>query len=193
MIHYGEVTQTFHISGEYSRLTLSCIRASFRYSFTFSLVALMVLVSRVSLVHAADITVNDTCSLKNAITAADTDTATGGCAAGSGADTITLSSDVEVLDRTLRLSSEVTIDGGYHTISGSPSRRLFEVGSSGKLHLHRVKLRKTTSENSYSGKGGLVFNEGTLRVTKTSLENSHAGGWLSAPAVIALAICNRSQ
>ena len=90
MIHYGEVTQTFHISGEYSRLTLSCIRASFRYSFTFSLVALMVLVSRVSLVHAADITVNDTCSLKNAITAADTDTATGGCAAGSGADTITL-------------------------------------------------------------------------------------------------------
>ena len=57
--------------------TLSYILASFRYSFTFFLVALMVLVSRVSLVHAADITVNDTCSLKNAITAADTDTATG--------------------------------------------------------------------------------------------------------------------
>ena len=24
----------------------------------------------------------------------------------------------------------------------------------------------------------MVFNEGTLRVTKSSLENSHAGGWL---------------
>ena len=157
-------------------LTLSYIRASFRYSFTLFIVALMVLVSRVSLVHAADITVNDTCTLKNAITAANTDTATGGCAAGSGADTITLSSDVEVLDRTLRVTTVVTIDGGYHTISGSPSRRLFEVASSGNLHLHRVKLTKTTSENSYRGKGGLMYNEGTLRVTKSSLENSSASG-----------------
>ena len=60
-------------------LTLAIIRACFRYSFTLFIVVLIAVLSQVSLVHAADITVNDTCSLKNAITAANTDTATGGC------------------------------------------------------------------------------------------------------------------
>ena len=49
-------------------------------------------------VRAASITVdksavddtNGTCELADAITAANTDTATNGCTAGSGADTITL-------------------------------------------------------------------------------------------------------
>ena len=157
-------------------MAITFIRGWLRYFLTIVIFALIFIVRPVPGVRAASITVNDTCSLKNAITAANTNTATGGCAAGSGADTITLSSDVEVLDRTLRVTTVVMIDGGYHTISGSPSRRLFEVGSSGNLHLHRVKLRKTTSENSYGGKGGLVYNEGTLRVTKSSLENSSASG-----------------
>jgi hypothetical protein len=39
---------------------------------------------------AATITVSGGCSLINAITAANLDTATGGCPAGSGADTIVL-------------------------------------------------------------------------------------------------------
>ena len=156
-------------------MTLASLGGRLRYVVTVLVVSLILFVRPGAGVQAASITVDATCSLKNAITAANTDTATGGCAAGSGADTITLSADVEVLDRTLNVTSELTLDGGYHTISGSPSRRLFEVGSSGNLHLHRVKLRKTTSENSYSGKGGLVFNEGTFRVTKSSLENSFAG------------------
>ena len=87
-------------------LTLAIIRACFRYSFTLFIVVLIAVLSQVSLVHAADITVNDTCSLKNAITAANTDTATGGCAAGSGADTITLTGDVTVTDRTLSINRQ---------------------------------------------------------------------------------------
>ena len=39
---------------------------------------------------AATIPVNASCTLINAITAANTDTATGGCPAGNGADTIVL-------------------------------------------------------------------------------------------------------
>jgi hypothetical protein len=39
-------------------------------------------------VQAATIAVGGSCSLVDAITAANTDTATGGCVAGSGADTI---------------------------------------------------------------------------------------------------------
>ena len=82
---------------------------------------------------------------------------------------------MEVLDRTLNVTSELTIDGGYHIISGSPSRRLFDVASGGNLHLHRVRLRKAASEASFEGRGGLVFNQGSLRVTKSRLEDSYAG------------------
>ena len=156
-------------------MTLASLGGRMRNSLYLFIVALILILGPGLGVRAASITVDTSCSLPDAITAANTDVETGGCAAGSGADTITLSSDVEVLDRTLRVTSELTIDGGYHTISGSASRGLFEVASGGNLHLHRVKIRKTTSENSYSGKGGLVFNEGTLRVTKSSLENSFAG------------------
>ena len=156
-------------------MTLASLGGRLRYVVTVLIVSLILFVRPGAGVQAASITVNDSCSLPNAITAANTDTATGGCAAGSGADTITLSADVEVLDRTLNVTSELTIDGGYHTISGSLSRRLFEVGSSSNLHLHRVRLRKATSEDSFEGRGGLVFNLGSLRVTKSSLEDSYAG------------------
>ena len=157
-------------------MTLASLGGRMRNSLYLLIVALILLVRPGPGVRAASITVNDTCSLSDALTAAATNYPSGGCPEGRFADTITLTVDVEILDGPLRVSSEVTIDGGYHTISGSPGRRLFEVGSRGNLHLHRVRLRKTTSENSYSGKGGLVFNEGTLRVTKSSLENSYASG-----------------
>ena len=80
-------------------MAITFIRGWLRYFLTIVIFALIFIVRPVPGVRAASITVNDTCSLKNAITAANTNTATGGCAAGSGADTITLSSDVEVLDR----------------------------------------------------------------------------------------------
>ena len=44
-------------------------------------------------VQAGTIAVTSTCTLVDAITAANTDTATGGCPAGSGADTIVLPKD----------------------------------------------------------------------------------------------------
>ena len=156
-------------------MALSFIRGWLRHILSILFVALIVFVRPSPEVHAASITVNASCSLADAITAASTDRARAGCPAGSGADTITLTGDVTVTDRTLFISSEITIDGGYHTISGSASRQLFNVQSSGNLHLHRVKMRKSTSENSYGGKGGLVFNDGTLRVTKSFLEDSYAG------------------
>src|SRR5262245_33928290 len=52
-------------------------------------IALMLALGQPS-AHAATITVNNSCTLVDAITAANTDTATGGCPAGSGEDTIEL-------------------------------------------------------------------------------------------------------
>ena len=47
-----------------------------------------------SIVQAADIEVGASCSLADAITAANTDAAVGGCPAGDGADTISLSGNI---------------------------------------------------------------------------------------------------
>ena len=156
-------------------MTLASMGGRMRNSLYLFIVALSLILGSGLGVRAASITVDTSCSLPDAIIAANTDRQAGGCAAGSGDDTITLSSNVEVLDRTLNVTSELTIDGGYHIISGSPSRRLFDVASGGNLHLHRVRLRKAASEASFEGRGGLVFNQGSLRVTKSRLEDSYAG------------------
>ena len=161
-------------------MTLASLGGRMRNSLYLFIVAFILILRPGPGVHAASITVNDSCSLVDAITAANTDTATGGCAAGSGADTITLTSDVEVPDGPLRVTSEITIDGGYHCISGPQDRRLFEVSDAGNLHLHRVKLSKTAG-GSYVGRGGIAYNNGTLRVTKSTFENSTAtfgGGFI---------------
>ncbi len=77
---------------------------------------------------AADITVGASCTLAQAITAANTNTATGDCAAGdAGADTITLTGNVN-LDANLPLVAEsITINGEGYVISGADTHRCFDV------------------------------------------------------------------
>ena len=54
---------------------------------------------------------NGTCTLADAITAANTDTATNGCTAGSGADTITLGVNITLKAPLPDITSEITIEG----------------------------------------------------------------------------------
>ena len=77
---------------------------------------------------AATIPVGASCSLINAVTAANTDTATGGCPAGSGADTIVLpQGSTQILTTAVNnstygptglpiISSAITIAGQGRTI-----------------------------------------------------------------------------
>src|SRR5262245_37053369 len=89
-------------------------------------VALALALSNAPPAQAASITVNGTCSLIDAITAANTDTATGGCSAGSGADTITLPGGTITLtsinngsggtaNGLPQITSTITIDGNGTT------------------------------------------------------------------------------
>ena len=134
-------------------------------------------------VHGASITVNATCSLVNAITSANTDTATGGCPAGTaGADTITIT-QAGTVNGTITLSSQltiqgtgsqqssITIDGGNHTISGNDSTRVFLVQGSGRLTLNNL-----TVTNGYANEGGAikVNNGGVLRLNSSTIQNSEA-------------------
>ena len=140
-------------------------------------------------VSAASITVNDTCSLANAIAAANTDTATGGCAAGSGVDTITLTgnltlptteSDIVYVPRGIFdpvpvalpvIASDITIQGGGYTISGNDAYRIFHI-SSGTATINNVAL---TKGSAHRAEGGAIYVAGgNVTITNSSFTDNTA-------------------
>ncbi|NUQ36765.1 MAG: PEP-CTERM sorting domain-containing protein [Caldilineales bacterium] len=135
------------------------------------------------------------CTLVDAITAANTDTATGGCPAGSGADVIELRADV-VLTEVNNLgnnfgatglpvvSSEIRIEGGGHTVgrrADAPDFRIFSVQHSGRLTLRNAIVSGGNSE-SFAGGGGIDVNSATLIVDDSVITGNTAtiGGGINA-------------
>ena len=102
-----------------------------RYTLALLIVTLILFVRPVPGVHAASITVNASCSLDDAITAANTDRATGSCPAGSGADTITLTGNIRRVgsNQGLNVTSDITILGNAFSIVGR--KGLFGDGPAG--------------------------------------------------------------
>jgi len=143
--------------------------------------------------HAAGITVGGSCTLVDAITAANTNTATGGCAAGSGADTITLSGNVVLTSVNNSntqganglpvVTSAITIAGNGATISragSSPDFRIFEVVSTGDLTLNDTTIsggRSSLFFYFFSGPGGGILNSGTLTLTNSTVSGNAIGGY----------------
>jgi len=118
------------------------------------------------------ITVNDDCSLVDAITAANTDTAVGGCAKGSGTDIIELTQDVLLTEAVVvigeaaglpSIDSIITVRGNYHTITrahDAPNFHFFYIEQAGVLTLQNVTLTGGTASF-----GGAIRNDGgTLRL-----------------------------
>ena len=99
---------------------------------------------------AADITVDGTtCTLYDAIVAANTDAVAGGCDPGSGYDTLMLTKPTYSLDGFTALPSITTtivMSGGVSgaTIQriGSDQFRLLYVGSEGDLTLQNITVQK---------------------------------------------------
>ena len=114
-------------------------------------------------IHAASITVNATCSLSDAITSANTDTATGGCVAGSGADTITLTGNITLSATLPNITSQITIAGASHSISGADRYRIFYVERNGDFTVNNLTLMNGRT----NGEGGAIFNYGTLTVNNS--------------------------
>ena len=124
----------------------------------------------------ADITVTGGCSLIDAITAANNDTATGGCTAGAGADTIMLDHDVtltaveevwkEVFDTydfgasgLPVIRTPITIEGGDYSIlrqSDSPQFRVFSVAGGG-YGSGMLTLRNVTVAGGFLDGGGRIL------------------------------------
>ena len=145
---------------------------------------------------AATITVNSTadafaadssCTLREAITAANTDAATGGCSAGSGADTITFSVN-GTFTRTLAgtgdddnasgdfdLNTPITIQGNgrANTIVDANSKdRAFDTPKAGEFA--HINLKDLSIKNGDSGSvgGGAVRVKNLVFVTLENVEVS---------------------
>ncbi|MCY4072103.1 MAG: right-handed parallel beta-helix repeat-containing protein [Chloroflexi bacterium] len=135
-------------------------------------VAIVAMAALISPVLAADIAVDETCSLADAIVAANSDSATGGCRAGSGADTIILSGDISLDAALPPIESDLTIDGRDFEINGEGMFRIFQL-TAGDVALRRLSMTDGYSEDD----GGAIHAAGALNlnIARSSIVDNRAG------------------
>ena len=126
----------------------------------------------------------DECTLFDQIVAANRDAAYGACAAGSGADTITLTRDFVLSESLPTITSEISLQGRGHSISGANAFRIFSVGRGGKLIVNNLRM---IDGDAWKGGAIYVHSGGELSVSNSvfSRNAAVAGG--------AIALCSRSR
>ncbi|MCP4202301.1 MAG: hypothetical protein GY769_10240 [bacterium] len=133
-----------------------------------------------AVVPAATITVRGACTLPDAITAANRNAAVGACSAGSGADTIRLTADVDLIaadnaDNGLpQISTKIEIQGRGFAIernASGPPFRILDVLPSGNLTLDRV----TVANGKTSTNGGGIRTLGTLTLKNSTVSGNESG------------------
>jgi len=161
-----------------------------------------VLAASITVNSLADVAANDgACTLREAITAANTDTtsgaATGECAAGSGNDVIhfSVSGTITLASALPDITTNTTISGdGVVTVSGASSFRVFNI-TAGSVILSGLTITagsaasggginnaatlfvgiSTISGNTAGNVGGGIHNSGTLTVTNSTIDGNTAG------------------
>jgi hypothetical protein len=134
------------------------------------------------------------CTLRDAITAANTDAPSGGCPAGNGPDTIILPANATLTFTTPDPSpdgpsafptivSDVIINGNNavvqrSTANGTPNFRFFVVRSTGKLTLRNLTL--ANGMNFGNGPSAGIENAGSLNIEKVTFLNNLADDNLGA-------------
>ena len=163
-------------------------------SVFFTLIVLIyLLIVPTHIIHAASITVDATCSLSDAITAANTDTATGGCPAGSLHDTIIFTSNINRSDlpadfrialfdpeRSLAPgNSTLTIEGGGYTLDAQNSYLWLGVdGYHGNRSLTVNNLTMVNQANLH------VSRDSSLTVNSSTFTGSYINANLQGRATI---------
>lgn len=160
---------------------------------TVGVVASAFLVASSSVAQAATITVSTTsdvvandgqCSLREAITAANTNTASGAaggeCAAGSGADTISVPAGTYTLTIAtgITISTDLTLSGvgpsstiiQRATAPGVAFQRVFVIGSGATVTISGLTMR----HGRVTGFGGGIHNSGTLTLTNSTVSDNIA-------------------
>jgi CSLREA domain-containing protein len=184
------------------------IRSLFnRFTFLAALCALVASAVSVRPARAAAIVVNTgadnvnandgLCSLREAITAANTNTtsgpAAGECAAGSGADTISFAGNYTITlapaaGQLPAITSPITVNGNgaantiiqAHASPDTATTRVFYVDNGGNLTLNALTVRNGRCNGSCAGvsndDGGGIFSTGTLKVINSIITANSASG-----------------
>jgi hypothetical protein len=99
-----------------------------------------------------------TCTLASAITAANTDTAVGGCPAGNGADVLNLTTSINLTAPLPSLSTPISINGNGHSIqrTGGADFRILHVASTGHLTLNNTTLSGGRASGAFPSNAGRV-------------------------------------
>ena len=137
-----------------------------------------------SSVHAATIMTDMTdaaCALTDAMSSANTDTATAGCSAGEpGLDVIELKSALILTEEALpEITSEITVNGNGNIVKPANDPTVgaaLRVADTGQLTLNEVTV--TCSAKDFSG---LVANHGTLTLHNSAVSGNmadFADGWI---------------
>jgi hypothetical protein len=118
------------------------------------------------------------CALRDAITAANIMTATNGCSAGKGHDTIRFSvtGTIKLTDTLPEVNdSNLTINGPASpgiTLDGDGKVQVMQVGSGATLSLNNLTITHGSAE---SGAAGGIVNQGSLAVTNGTFSDNSAG------------------
>jgi CSLREA domain-containing protein len=125
------------------------------------------------------------CTLREAITAANTDTASGAtpgeCNAGSGSDTVNFSvtGTITLTSVLNNISTNISIAGpgaNQLTISGNNARRVFQINSGGVVNISDITLANGNGTCCQEIDGGVINNKGTLTLTRVNLFGNTAFG-----------------
>jgi len=98
----------------------------------------------------SSIPIRSLCNLSFQITAANQERWIGACPPGNGADTIALTEDITLTEPLPRISSDITIEGNGHTISGDNRFRIFDVDQ-GNLTIKDLTLANGKAKDSEGG------------------------------------------
>ncbi len=109
------------------------------------------------------------CTLYYQILAANTNTAVGGCTAGTSHDIISLTEDITLSEPLPSINGTITIEGNGHTISGGNQVRIFVVNGR-KLTINNLTLARGSAEGV--GAAILVQNNAELVVNDSTFEHN---------------------
>ncbi len=139
------------------------------------------------------------CTLREAINNAnaDTDTTSGDCTAGNGADTITFAADYTITlagSQLPQITTSIIINGNgaantiiqANALPNTATRRVFEVRASGDLTLNSLTVR----HGRFSDAGGGISNYGTLTIANSILSNNSGYNIGPGGAIYNLGILN---
>jgi len=138
-------------------------------------ILLLALLSLPTHLSSAAIVVDDTCSLADAIRAANADSPSGGCPAGSGADELQLTGDVLLTEALPPITTDITVSGDEFAIERSaaaPPFRIFDVFD-GAFALDSVQVSNGDAEEL--GGGAIRLEGGTLTLTDSKLSSNSSG------------------